>query len=81
MTLKLTLAAIAPRPTLLYTPKEDRDATYEDVAACTAKAQEVWAAKGAATKLTVAAPDLVTQMGDAETTAAVAWAKSVAGLG
>ena len=74
------LAAIAPRPTLLYTPTGDRDATHDDVAACVGRARKAWAAEGAAAKLTVAAPDQITQMGSTETAAAVAWAKTVAGL-
>ena len=74
------LAAIAPRPTLLYTPTEDRDATHEEVAACVGQAKKAWAAKGAVAKLTVTAPDQITQMGSTETAAAVVWAKTVAGL-
>ena len=50
------IAALAPRPTLLYTPQHDRDATYADVAACTATAAKAWSG-AAASNLTVQAPD------------------------
>ena len=42
------IASIAPRPALLYTPKDDRDATFADVAVVAAAAASAWAAKGAA---------------------------------
>ena len=74
------LAAVAPRPALLYTPTEDRDATHADVVACVGRAKKAWAVRGAADKLTVLAPEQFTQMGSAEAAAAVAWAKAAAGL-
>jgi hypothetical protein len=69
------LAAIAPRPTLLYTPTSDRDATAADVAECTATASKVWASKGG--KLTIDAPDGVTKFEQPEVDAAMKWLKSV----
>jgi hypothetical protein len=67
------LDAIAPRPTLLYTPMGDRDATYADVKAC------VDASKRAS--LTHIAPDQITKMEGNEADAAVAWLTQVAKQG
>ena len=71
------LSAIAPRPTLLYSPTGDRDATAADVASCAKGAAAAWAKDGAASKLTVHTPDAVTKMGLTETNAAIAWLKSL----
>jgi hypothetical protein len=74
------LAAIAPRPTLLYTPTSDRDATYADVLACATEAKKAWVAKGSGDNFVQASPPNTTQMTEAEAHAAVSWAKKVAGL-
>ena len=74
------LEAIAPRPTLLYTPTEDRDATHADVAAAVKSAQAAWEEAGAGDQLTHSSPEQITQMGETEAAAAVAWAKKVAGV-
>jgi hypothetical protein len=34
--------AVAPRPTLLYTPQSDRDATWSDVSACVNASKAAW---------------------------------------
>ena len=36
------LKAIAPRPTLLYTPQSDRDAKFSDVDACVSSVKGGW---------------------------------------
>ena len=36
------LKAIAPRPTLLYTPQSDRDATFTDVNVCVSGVKAGW---------------------------------------
>eukprot|EP00935_MAST-01C_sp_MAST-1C-sp1_P000248 g248.t1 len=72
------IASIAPRPCLLYTPTEDRDATYADVERAVATAAEAWAQKGAAEKLVHAAPASPTGMGRAEMEALAGWLARVA---
>lgn len=74
------LTAIAPRPTLLYTPTEDRDATHEDVLACATGARQAWVAKGAAADFVHMSPQSITQMADEEARVAVGWARKAAGL-
>ncbi len=37
--------AVAPRPTLLYTPQSDRDATWSDVSACVNASKIAWPGK------------------------------------
>jgi hypothetical protein len=51
------IAALAPRPTLLYTPREDRDATFEDVAECISTAKRLSCASCLKSLLTRAWPD------------------------
>ena len=66
------LRAVAPRPTLVYAPTGDRDATFADVDACVKAAMHA--------NLTHLAPtDDRTRMEGAQTKAAVAWAKKAAG--
>eukprot|EP01044_Picomonas_judraskeda_P017539 COSAG03_NODE_3318_length_2084_cov_48.486650_1_plen_111_part_00 len=67
------LTAIAPRPTLLYTPQSDRDATYTDVAECVSKVSSQWPAG----KLTHTAPNTTSKMEAPEEAAIVAWFKSL----
>ena len=71
------LAAVAPRPVLLYTPKGDRDTTFDDVAKCAAGAAAAWAAKGAASKFVHIAPEGITKMESTEVQAAVNWLKKL----
>ena len=70
------LSAIAPRPTLLYTPTEDRDANHGSVVSCITAAKKAWVAKGKGDALTHTAPESITQMTYTEADAAVAWAKA-----
>jgi hypothetical protein len=65
------LEAIAPRPALLYTPVNDRWATFNDVNATIARAQRSWSSAPA--KLTVLQPDDTSKMESAQTDALVAW--------
>lgn len=69
------ITSIAPRPVLLYTPKSDRDATFEDVSACVTKAAKAWV--GAKNNLTHEAPNGVTKFEIAESTAAIRWLNSL----
>ena len=67
------LTAIAPRPTLLYTPQGDRDATYVDVEECVTKVSSLWPSG----KLTHIAPNTTSKMEGPEASAIVAWFKSL----
>ena len=69
------IAALAPRPTLLYTPQHDRDATYGDVAKCTAAAAKAWAGAAAA-NLTVQAPVDNSRMERDQISALLSWLTS-----
>ena len=51
------LALIAPRPCLVYSPKRDRDADFEDVLACVDRARRAWQASVRPDFLTHLAPD------------------------
>ncbi len=73
------VAAVAPRPVLLYTPQQDRDATFVDVDACVAVLQQAWARAGASGNLTHEAPDKPTTMTAAETAVLLGWLDKVAG--
>jgi hypothetical protein len=67
------LAAIAPRPTLLYTPKRDRDATFADVAVCVDEVRPAWGASGA---LRNPRPDDYSRLSPEAAAALVEWAKA-----
>ena len=67
------LAAIAPRPTLLYTPKRDRDATFADVALCVDEVRPAWGAAGA---LRNPRPDDYSRLSPQAAAAVVEWAKA-----
>ena len=67
------LAAIAPRPTLLYTPKRDRDATFADVALCVDEVRPAWGASGA---LRNPRPDDYSRLSPEAAAALVEWAKA-----
>jgi hypothetical protein len=66
------LGQIAPRPTLLYTPRGDRDATFSDVEACVNASAAAWPKGG----LTRAAPDAISKMESDEARALRAWVKA-----
>lgn len=68
------LRAVAPRPTLLYTPQSDRDATYVDVLSCITK---VKASAPGWHQLTHLAPNTTSKMEGAETDSIVDWFKSL----
>ena len=67
------LAAIAPRPTLLYTPKRDRDATFADVAVCVDEVRPAWGTAGA---LRNPRPDDYSRLSPEAAAALVEWAKA-----
>ena len=67
------LAAIAPRPTLLYTPKRDRDATFADVAVCVDEVRPAWGAAGA---LRNPRPDDYSRLSPEAAAAVFEWAKA-----
>ena len=67
------LAAIAPRPTLLYTPKRDRDATFADVAVCVDEVRPAWGTAGA---LRNPRPDDYSRLSPEAAAAVVEWAKA-----
>jgi len=51
------LALVAPRPCLVYSPRRDRDADCDEVAACADRARKAWQIKGRAEGLTHVADD------------------------
>lgn len=67
------IATLAPRPVLVYTPQEDRDATYSDVERCILKARRAWSIRPEA--FTHLAPDTHTSMGPVQSLALHKWAK------
>ena len=73
------ISAIAPRPVFLFTPQQDRDATYSDVAACVGTIAQSYSKQGASGNLTTVAPNVSTGMTSAETDALLAWLKNVTG--
>ena len=56
------LRTLAPRPTLIYAPQHDRDATHADVVECVNNAEAAWATKNASTNFSFVAPDDITRM-------------------
>ena len=71
---ELLKVGIAPRPTLLYTPQGDRDATFEDVSACVKGAQASWPDEQL---LTWHSPATISKMEHAEAAALVAWLRGL----
>jgi hypothetical protein len=67
------ISAIAPRPCLLYTQTNDRDANFSNVKAVVATAARAWAAKGAPGMLVHQAPNSSTAMGKNESQALIKW--------
>jgi hypothetical protein len=67
------ISSIAPRPCLLYTPTDDRDANFNDVKAAVATAAKAWDAKGAADMLVHESPEAHTKMESAESEALIKW--------
>lgn len=68
------ISSIAPRPILLYTPTQDRDATFEDVLDCVDVARKAWKDDKF---FNHTAPDTLTSMGAVETVALLDWAKQL----
>jgi pimeloyl-ACP methyl ester carboxylesterase len=73
------IGAIAPRPCLLYTPQQDRDANFADVKAAVAIAAKAWEAKGVADKLVHEAPEEYTKMEANEVKALIKWLNGLNG--
>jgi dienelactone hydrolase len=51
------LRLVAPRPCLVYAPRRDRDAHYDDVITCIDRARPAWTDAGKPTNLTLLTPD------------------------
>eukprot|EP00040_Diaphanoeca_grandis_P001697 m.19224 g.19224 ORF g.19224 m.19224 type:complete len:770 (-) comp12384_c0_seq1:35-2344(-) len=71
------IAALAPRPTLIYTVTDDRDATLDDVKTCVGVARKAWGSNS--DKLTLTITKGYTDMGSNQSLALVAWARTAAG--
>lgn len=65
------LAALAPRPTLLYSPTNDRDATHVDVEACVDGARAAWGNQTA--RLQHESPEDVTRMEGEQSDRLIDW--------
>eukprot|EP00041_Stephanoeca_diplocostata_P030997 m.952034 g.952034 ORF g.952034 m.952034 type:complete len:777 (-) comp23867_c0_seq41:2494-4824(-) len=72
------IAAIAPRPVLLYAPQQDRFAAADAVRAAATSAEKAWVAHGAAHAFQFVAPDKPSDFKTDEIHQAVAWLRSVA---
>jgi dienelactone hydrolase len=51
------LALVAPRPCLVYSPRRDRMADFDDVVACVAQSRKAWQAQGRPNALTHLTPN------------------------
>ena len=71
------LGLIAPRPCLVYSPKRDREADYEDVAACVERARQTWKAHGRGDNFTHQAPDDINRFQADQQNAFLQWAKGL----
>ena len=71
------IGSLAPKPVLIHSPKDDRDATAADVAACADKLAEKWSSAGAASNFTFQAPPGETVMSTIESALLVAWLDNV----
>jgi hypothetical protein len=64
---------------LLYTPKDDRDATFVDVSAAAENASAAWMTTGAGENFTVSAPDGHTRFETTEQSVLVKWLQEATG--
>ncbi|NQT36107.1 MAG: alpha/beta fold hydrolase [Planctomycetes bacterium] len=71
------LALIAPRPCLVYSPKRDREADYEDVAACVERARQAWKANGRGDNFTHQAPDDINRFQADQQNAFLRWTRGL----
>lgn len=71
------IGSLAPRPVLLYTAQDDRDATFGDVAECVTQVSEIWSSKGAAKNFSHIAPEGETSMSAVESKALIDWLQDV----
>ncbi|HUT25206.1 MAG TPA: alpha/beta fold hydrolase [Sumerlaeia bacterium] len=67
------LSLIAPRACLIVSPKRDREADFEDVKACVARARQAWEARGSAAALTHLTPDDVNRFQAEQHEAFIRW--------
>ena len=65
------LTLLAPRPTLIIAPRDDRDATFTDVETCVERARGSWGTSSAL--LEFFSQEGGTRMGDNETNTLIAW--------
>ena len=75
------LRAVAPRPTLLFTPQRDRDANFEDVTACVREVRVAWEQHGAAAALSNPQPDDYNRLSPQAAEALLSWAEEAAATG
>lgn len=71
------LAALAPRPTMLYAPTADRFANATSVGHALEAARAAWAASGAPANLEVHTPNEPSDMRDAQIAATLSWVERV----
>ncbi|MBN2295784.1 MAG: alpha/beta fold hydrolase [Pirellulales bacterium] len=67
------LALIAPRPCLIYNPRNDRHADFDDVNACVGRAKQFWEEKGAGESLTQMSPDDINRFQSAQQQVYMQW--------
>jgi pimeloyl-ACP methyl ester carboxylesterase len=74
------LALVAPRPTLLYTPQQDRFADYADVSACINGSKAFWQQAGYGNYLTWLSPNDISRLQSAQQQAYLQWLGNVVNL-
>jgi pimeloyl-ACP methyl ester carboxylesterase len=74
------LALVAPRPTLLYTPQQDRFADYADVSTCINGAKTFWQQAGYGNYLTWQSPNDISRLQSAQQDAYLQWLGNVVHL-
>ncbi len=74
------LALVAPRPTLIYSPLNDRDADYDEVTACVNTARTFWQQAGAGDLLTQMSPNDINRFQSAQQQAYINWLSGIVEL-
>lgn len=69
------LAAVAPRPLLLYTPQRDRDTVYQDVQELAQRAQRHYNSSGVAARFTWEAPNRINILTNTDILVFARWMK------
>ena len=73
------LALIAPRPCLVYSPRRDRDADFEEVRTCVDRARSAWQNVDRTKNLTHLMPDDVNRFQADQHQAFIKWIQSTRG--